>query len=78
MSTPSTNPSSWYVVSQAPSTEVVPTGGVERGWLISYRTGAGVNGSVFLSAAAAGDEDQVRAAIQSEVDAIMRRSQLSG
>lgn len=69
---------SWRVTSQQQDMEPVPGGGIERGWRINFVTGNGVNGAVFMPGVTAADETAVRNAIQAEVDAVYRRSNLSG
>lgn len=42
---------SWAVTAQQQTTKLDPSGNVVEGWNVSYRTGGGISGTVFIPAA---------------------------
>lgn len=71
-------PVTWQVTTQQSTTGRLPDGGFGPVWQIGYKTSTGATGYVWLPPAQAQDIDQVRAAIQAEVDGVAARHVLTG
>lgn len=74
---PSAPVTGWRVTDQVPTTEQTPSGRAERGMRVSFMTGKGVSGSVFIPESQY-TPDNVRAAIAAQAALIDQVHALQG